>query len=101
MLIGVPREIKTHEYRVGAHPPAQCANTWHTGIMCWSRPVRAQASALETMPIVRPERASLRTQRRKVFARAAMIIKVKEPQPSEWVRLHEERFSSLDPASRP
>ena len=33
MLIGAPKEIKTHEYRVGLTPGA-VRDTWHTGIMC-------------------------------------------------------------------
>jgi alanine dehydrogenase len=81
MRIGVPREIKNHEYRVGLTPPSvtELAATGHelfveTGAGVGidfddSDYVRAGATIL-------PSSAD-------VFAAAELIVKVKEPQPAE------------------
>jgi alanine dehydrogenase len=38
MLIGLPKEIKNHEYRVSASPPPACANSRaRMGIRYWRR----------------------------------------------------------------
>jgi len=81
MLIGVPKEIKNHEYRVGMTPPAvrEAVHHGHTvlvqtgagaGIGCDDEAYR-QAGAQ-----IVPDAAT-------VFARADMVVKVKEPQPEE------------------
>jgi alanine dehydrogenase len=81
MLIGVPKEIKNHEYRVGMTPAAvrEAIHHGHTvavqtgagaGIGCDDEAYR-QAGAQ-----IVPDAAT-------VFARADMVVKVKEPQPEE------------------
>jgi len=81
MRIGVPKEIKNHEYRVGMTPAAvrEAVHGGHEvlvqsgaglGIGCTDEAYQA-AGAL----IVADAPA--------VFARAEMIVKVKEPQPNE------------------
>lgn len=81
MLLGVPREIKNHEYRVGMTPASvrELTGRDHAvlvekgagrGIgLTDSMYVRAGAEIVDT-----PE---------EIFARAEMIVKVKEPQPDE------------------
>jgi alanine dehydrogenase len=81
MRIGVPKEIKVHEYRVGLTPASVAELVAHghelfvetnagQGIDC---PNRAYEKAGAT---ILPDAAS-------VFKSADMIVKVKEPQPSE------------------
>ena len=85
MKIGVPREIKTHEYRVGLTPAGvrELVHHGHTvlvernagnGIGCGDEAYRAVgATVLDTAA--------------EVFAAADLIVKVKEPQPEEIARL--------------
>ena len=85
MQIGVPKEIKNHEYRVGMTPSAVREAVHHghgvlvqagagAGIGCGDDSYR-QAGAQ-----VLPDSAA-------VFAAADMIVKVKEPQPVECAML--------------
>ena len=83
----LPKEIKTHEYRVGLTPGA-VREYVAAGHRCWSRPAPAPASAPPTTPIARPAPRSPTTPR-EVFASRDMIVKVKEPQPVEWAQLRE------------
>ncbi|HMV40384.1 MAG TPA: alanine dehydrogenase, partial [Plasticicumulans sp.] len=85
MQIGVPKEIKNHEYRVGLTPASvrELVAHGHTvfvehdaglGIGCDdAQYLAAGATVLGTAA--------------EVFERAAMIVKVKEPQPVECRRL--------------
>jgi alanine dehydrogenase len=85
MKIGVPKEIKNHEYRVGMTPTAVREARHHghqvlvqsgagAGIGC------DDAQYREAGATVLPDAAS-------VFADAEMIVKVKEPQPHECAML--------------
>jgi alanine dehydrogenase len=85
MRIGVPKEVKNHEYRVGLTPSsvrelvAQGHEVWvergaGTGI-------GAQDSAYEKAG------AKIAADAQEAFARAEMVVKVKEPQPAEIARL--------------
>ncbi len=87
MLIGVPREIKNHEYRVGL-TPASVRELVHHG-----HSVLVQTGAGHEIGLgdelyvaagaeVAPDAAS-------VYGRAGMIVKVKEPQPGECRILRE------------
>ncbi|QNE30856.1 alanine dehydrogenase [Sphingomonas sp. NBWT7] len=90
MRVGVPKEIKNHEYRVGLTPGAvrEYAARGHevlvetgagTGIAADDEAyVAAGARIVPTA--------------QEVFAEAQMIVKVKEPQPSEWVQLREDQI---------
>jgi len=87
MRIGVPTEIKNNEFRVGLSPASarEYASRGHTvfiqsgagdGIGCDDDAYRAVgATILETAA--------------EIFQQADMIVKVKEPQPEEWVQLRE------------
>ncbi|WP_295446020.1 alanine dehydrogenase [Sphingorhabdus sp. EL138] len=85
MRVGVPSEIKVHEYRVGLTPGAvrEYVAAGHkvvvqsgagTGIMANDDAYRAVG-------------AEIAATAKEIFAGCDMIIKVKEPQPSEWVQL--------------
>ena len=87
MLIGVPKEIKTHEYRVGLVPASvrELINHGHEvmveanagqGIGCSDKDYRAVGAAVVDTA-------------EEVFAKADMIVKVKEPQPHECKMLRE------------
>lgn len=90
MLIGVPKEIKNHEYRVGLTPSAvkEFVNHGHSVIVqkdaglnigfCDQTYIAAGATIVDT-----PE---------EVFARAEMIVKVKEPQPNECKMLRPDQI---------
>ncbi len=87
MMIGVPKEIKTHEYRVGLVPAsvaeivragALVVVEHHAGLgigICDAAYIDAGALIVDTAE--------------EVFARADLIVKVKEPQPNECKMLKE------------
>lgn len=81
MLIGIPKEIKNHEYRVGLTPSSvrELVSAGHKVI------VQKNAGAGIGAADEEYERsgASMVSDAADVFARADMIVKVKEPQASE------------------
>ncbi|MCG8359172.1 MAG: alanine dehydrogenase, partial [Kiloniellales bacterium] len=85
MLVGVPKEVKTHEYRVGLVPSSvrELAHHGHKII------VEAGAGAGIGFSDEDFERAgaSIRSSADEIFAEAEMVVKVKEPQPEEYARL--------------
>jgi len=87
MLIGVPKEIKTHEYRVGLTPAAvrEYVAAGHRVIVETGAGVGISASD----DVYRKAGASVVDKAAEVFLRADMVVKIKEPQPSEWVQLRE------------
>ena len=85
MLIGVPKEIKAHEYRVGLTPGSAREVIHHGhGVL-----VQSGAGAALGMKDEQYRRigAEVVADAEEVFARAGMIVKVKEPQEEEWRRL--------------
>ncbi len=85
MIIGIPKEIKNHEYRVGM-TPAGVAELIHHGHEVW---VQSQAGAGVGFDDQSYQRAGavIAAEASTVFECADMIIKVKEPQPEECLRL--------------
>jgi len=85
MLIGVPREIKNHEYRVGLMPFAvrEYVARGHSVIV----ETGAGQGVNQDDDAYRAAGAEIVASAEEVFARAAMIVKVKEPQPAEIARL--------------
>ena len=84
MLIGVPKEIKNHEYRVGLTPEsvAELTHLGHEVI------VESNAGAGIGATDADYEAAGARIgDAAQVFARGEMIVKVKEPQAEERQRL--------------
>jgi alanine dehydrogenase len=87
MRVGVPKEIKQHEYRVGLTPgsvreyvAAGHAVAVETG---------AGAGIGADDETYRKAGATILGSAQEVFASAEMIVKVKEPQPGEWAQLRE------------
>ncbi|KZZ79115.1 alanine dehydrogenase [Oleiphilus sp. HI0133] len=87
MLIGVPKEIKNHEYRVGLTPAGVRELSEH------GHKVMIQANAGEGIGISDElyvdAGAEIVSDAPEIFERAEMIIKVKEPQPNECKMLCE------------
>jgi alanine dehydrogenase len=87
MLVGVPKEIKNHEYRVGL-VPASVRELVHHG-----HKVLVETKAGEGIGFTdddyRSAGADIAPDAETVFAKAEMIVKVKEPQPVEYARLRE------------
>ncbi|MEW6302687.1 MAG: alanine dehydrogenase [Verrucomicrobiota bacterium] len=82
MVIGVPKEIKDQEYRVGLLPSAayQLIKRGHQVV------VERNAGAGSGYPDSDFEQAGAAVvkEHREVFERADLIVKVKEPQPAEY-----------------
>ncbi len=87
MLIGVPKEIKNHEYRVGLTPASvrELISHGHSVI------VQTQAGSGIGMSDEAYEKvgAKIIGSAEDIFAQAEMIVKVKEPQPNECKMLRE------------
>ena len=101
MRIGVPKEIKTHEYRVGLTPGAvrEYVAAGHSILV----ETDAGAGIGATDETYRKAGATILGSAREVFASSDMIVKVKEPQPSEWALLRENQilFTFLHLAADP
>ena len=87
MRVGVPKEIKVEEYRVGLTPASVREYVAH------GHEVVVQQGAGEGIgagdDAYRQAGARIADTAEEVFSVAEMIVKVKEPQPSEWTRLRE------------
>ncbi len=90
MRVGVPKEIKPHEYRVGLTPAAvrEYVAAGHSVVVESS----AGAGIGATDDNYRKAGAIIMDSAREVFASSDMIVKVKEPQPGEWVQLREDQI---------
>jgi alanine dehydrogenase len=85
MRIGVPKEIKNHEYRVGLTPPAVRELT-SRGHEVFVEHLAGEAIGLHDHAYERVG-GKILPNADEVFAIADMIVKVKEPQPVEIKRL--------------
>jgi alanine dehydrogenase len=87
MLIGVPREIKNHEYRVGLTPEsvAELTNTRHDVLVETGAGLGIGATDQDYLAAG----ARIAANATEVFAAAEMIVKVKEPQAAERRMLKE------------
>jgi alanine dehydrogenase len=85
MLIGVPKEIKNHEYRIGLTPAGarELVANGH-GVMVQRN---GGASIGLTDDLYAKAGAEIVDSAEEIFARAEMIIKVKEPQAGECAML--------------
>lgn len=90
MRIGVPKEIKNHEYRVGLTPGAVREYVAHGHEVIVQSGAGAGIAADDAA--YRAAGAGIVDTAEEVFATAQMIVKVKEPQPDEWVRLREDQI---------
>lgn len=87
MRIGVPKEVKVHEYRVGLVPASVRELVLH------GHEVLVETDAAERMGIIdddyRRAGATIVPSAAEVFAGADLIVKVKEPQPNECAMLRQ------------
>ncbi|MAL95973.1 MAG: alanine dehydrogenase [Haliea sp.] len=87
MLIGVPKEIKNHEYRIGL-TPAGVRELVHDGHQVMVEEDGAAAIGFDNDQY-RDAGAEIVAGAEEIFERAELLIKVKEPQPEEYARLRE------------
>ena len=87
MLIGVPAEIKNHEYRVGLAPSSARELTHHGHTVYIQAGAGLGIGADDAM--YEAAGATIIATPEEIFASCDMIIKVKEPQPGECKMLRE------------
>jgi alanine dehydrogenase len=85
MLVGVPKEVKVHEYRVGLTPSSvrELISHGHKVVV----QSHAGAAIGLTDDMYRAAGAEIVPAAADVFSRADMVVKVKEPQPAEIAML--------------
>jgi len=88
MLIGVSKEIKVHEYRVGMTPGGVREAVSHHGHEVHVETMAGVGSGFSDQDYTAAG-AKIAASAEEVFAKADMIVKVKEPQPVECKRLRE------------
>ena len=81
MLVGVPKEIKNHEYRVGLTPAAVKEFVSHGHSVLVETNAGDAIGFTDEMYV--EAGAAIASTAEQVFAEAEMIVKVKEPQPNE------------------
>jgi alanine dehydrogenase len=90
MLIGVPKEIKNHEYRIGLTPAGV------KELVANGHSVMVQQNGGAGIGIsdddYQTAGAEIVAEASEIFSRAEMIIKVKEPQPNECKMLREDQI---------
>ena len=87
MLIGVPKEIKDQEYRVGLLP-SSARELAHHGHQVLVEAGAGHAIGMDDEDYVKAG-AQIAESAEDVFARAELVVKVKEPQPRECDRLRQ------------
>src|ERR1700687_1455787 len=87
MRVGVPKEIRVHEYRVALTPGAvrEYVAAGHNVVV----ETNAGAGIGATDEAYRKAGAVIADSAAEIFASADMIVKVKEPQAREWIQLRE------------
>lgn len=85
MRIGVPKEVKVHEYRVGLTPGSVRELAAHGHAVLVERDAGAAIGFADAD--YKAAGARIAADAAEVFATAELIVKVKEPQPHEWARL--------------
>ena len=90
MRVGCPSEIKNHEYRVGLTPGSVREYVAHghdvivqsgAGLGIGADDAAYQAAGAKVVKTAE-----------EVFTQSDMVVKVKEPQPSEWVQLRDDQI---------
>lgn len=87
MRVGVPREIKSNEYRVGLTPVSVREYVAHGHTVFVETNAGAGIGVSDEVYV--NAGATIVPTASDVFASSDMIVKVKEPQASEWVQLRE------------
>ncbi|MDE2229004.1 MAG: alanine dehydrogenase [Alphaproteobacteria bacterium] len=101
MLVGVPREIKTHEYRVGLVPGSVRELVHHGQAVLVENGAGAGIGFDDEA--YRSAGATIAANAAEVFAKAELIVKVKDPQPTEIALLRRGQvlFTYLHLAANP
>jgi alanine dehydrogenase len=101
MLIGVPKEIKNHEYRVGMTPVSvqECVSHGHKVMI--ETNAGAEVGFNDAQYVAAG--ATIANTPQEIFAAADMIVKVKEPQHSEFALIRKGQiiFTYLHLAAEP
>jgi alanine dehydrogenase len=87
MRVGCPKEIKNHEYRVGLTPAAVREYVAHGHEVLIETKAGAGIGADDAS--YQAAGARIVASAKDIFERSDMVVKVKEPQPSEWAQLRE------------
>jgi alanine dehydrogenase len=87
MRVGCPKEIKNHEYRVGLTPASVREYVAHGHSVLVE--ANAGAGIGATDADYAAAGATIAATAAEVFRKSDMVVKVKEPQPSEWAQLRE------------
>jgi alanine dehydrogenase len=90
MLIGVPKEIKNHEYRVGFTPTSVREAVRH-GHQVWVQANAGSGIGSSDADYIAAG-AQIVVEAADIFAKADMIVKVKEPQAAERAMLRENQI---------
>src|SRR3954471_10409306 len=90
MIVGVPKEIKSHEYRV-ALLPVGAEELRRTGNQVLVEKGAGLGSGIRDEDYEKAG-ALIVADRADIWARADMIIKVKEPQPDEFPLIREQQI---------
>ena len=100
MLIGVPKEIKNHEYRIGISPSGVADLVADGHIVLVEKDGEVLSVSNEDYLSAGAEVVDTAAE---IFDRAEMIVKVKEPQPQEckMLRPHQTLFTYLHLALDP
>ncbi|RZN02656.1 alanine dehydrogenase, partial [Bradyrhizobium genosp. SA-3] len=87
MRVGVPKETKEQEYRVGLTPGAvrEYVAAGHQVMV----ETGAGSGIGASDDVYRRAGAAIAESAREIFAKSDMIVKVKEPQKTEWTQLRE------------
>ena len=94
MLVGVPKEIKNHEYRVGMTPPSvgELVHNGHSAVV----ETQAGSGIGATDADYEAAGATVVSGPSEIFAKADMIVKVKEPQAGERAMLRPDQILFTD-----
>ena len=87
MLVGVPKEIKTHEYRVGL-TPSSVREIIRAGAEVIVEKNAGLGIGIDDQGYI-DAGAKIASNSDEIFASAELIVKVKEPQPEECLKLKE------------
>jgi len=90
MRIGVPKEVKNHEYRVGM-VPASVRELVHFGHQVFVETGAGIGSGFDDSEYELAG-ATMLGSAKEIFDSTDMIVKVKEPQPEECAMLHEDQI---------
>ncbi len=90
MLIGVPKEIKNHEYRVGL-TPSSVKELVERGHRVMIETNAGREVGFDDLNY-KEAGAEIVSNSQDIFKRADMIVKVKEPQPQECAQLREDQI---------